>query len=308
MGASRRLLLVVMLVAAIALGSLMGSIQRGRPTQILEGPQLLVFLFTLLRYMILAATLGLTLFMVYYRKTIVEELKKLLLYFAQRRKRRWSSWKLSLLTLLAIYAALALLFLFRVGPMSEEPTSTVVATYTGLTTRTTASGGTGTARKTSPSLIPYPDTIYTVAIVLSMVATVLAAGVIIVQSLIRAREEAVSIEKDRERSEEVVEAIRESVFELESSLSCREAIVRCYKRFCELLTSRGLPIPDHQTAREFRKLAARILRLPKEPLEGLTELFEEARYSLHEMTIREREEALKHLRDLENHLLFNRGP
>lgn len=302
MGALRRLLLII-LVAAVALGSLMGTVREGSLTQILEGPELLLFVLTLIRYMILAAFLGLTLIMVYYRKLAVEALKSLILYLAHKRKREWSTSMLSVLALLTVYTLVSLLLLFQARPAPDEPTLGTI-TYTG-TTQTTASGGTQNATGTSLSFAPYPDTVYTTAIGLLMIAAIFVAGVIIVQSLIRAREEAASLEK--EGREEVVKAIRESVFELESSLSCREAIIRCYKRFCELLESRGLSMPDHQTAREFREMAARFLRLPEEPLEGLTGLFEEARYSSHEMTSQDREEALKHLRGLEHHLSVKRG-
>lgn len=301
MGAPRRLLLL-MLVAAIALGSLMGTMREGGLTQILEGPGLLVFALTLIRYVILAAFLGLTLFMVYYRKLAVEALKSLILYLALKRERKWSTSMLSILALLMVYVIVSLFLLFQAGPAPGGPTLGTI-TYTG-TTQTTASGGTKNATGTTLSFVPYPDTAYTTALGLLMVASIFVAGMIIVQSLIRAKQEAASFEKDRK--EEVVKAIRESVFELESSLSCREAIIRCYKRFCELLERRGLSIPDHQTAREFREMVARFLRLPEDPLRGLTALFEEARYSSHEMTTQDREEALKHLRGLEHHLSVKR--
>lgn len=70
-----------------------------------------------------------------------------------------------------------------------------------------------------------------------------------------------------------------------------------------MLADHGIPIQDHQTAREFGAGVRRVLRIPLQPLMRLTGLFEEARYSLHEIDEEKRDEALQRLTDVRDYLM-----
>lgn len=70
----------------------------------------------------------------------------------------------------------------------------------------------------------------------------------------------------------------------------RVAVLRCYRDMVKLLSKKGVRDQDHMTAREFEALASAELGLGEE-LRELTALFEEARYSSHEVAEDERERA-----------------
>ena len=85
-------------------------------------------------------------------------------------------------------------------------------------------------------------------------------------------------------------AIEESLEDLRT-LEARLAIIRCYRRFEALLDAADVRRPAWQTAREFMQAALRQRALPPDSVRTLTELFEVARFSRHELGAAHRERA-----------------
>lgn len=75
--------------------------------------------------------------------------------------------------------------------------------------------------------------------------------------------------------------IESAVDSLEAGGDSRTVIYRSYLNMCELLERRGLVEISYLTPGEFASIAVREFHLPREQVEELTQLFEEARYSDH---------------------------
>ncbi|UCH89093.1 MAG: DUF4129 domain-containing protein [Thermoplasmata archaeon] len=101
----------------------------------------------------------------------------------------------------------------------------------------------------------------------------------------------------RRHIEEIKEIISEMEEELETTDEIRKAIYQAYKRMLEVLHKYGFLRRKSDTPREFANAVRKALpEIDRKNLDGLTTLFEEARYSDHELTKRERFKALKSLR------------
>ncbi|MEM3641803.1 MAG: DUF4129 domain-containing protein [Candidatus Bathyarchaeia archaeon] len=158
-----------------------------------------------------------------------------------------------------------------------------------------------------PSESPFIPSLFLVPSLL-FVAVVFVCGLLFVQALKEAREEAVDISPPSEEEvlqKEALTVVGEAISEIktrEDDLDFRTAIIKCYKRLCELLAQYNCQIKKHETVQEFRITASKLLNIPEEPLSLLTNLFEEARYSRHEVDEAKRNEALKCLEKIKSHL------
>jgi len=90
-------------------------------------------------------------------------------------------------------------------------------------------------------------------------------------------------------------AVQEAIHRIEEEEDFRMAVIKCYRRLCETLEEHGVPSREYQTAREYESTVSDVLDIPTDPLSVLTELFEEARYSLHEIGQKEQNRALSSL-------------
>lgn len=97
---------------------------------------------------------------------------------------------------------------------------------------------------------------------------------------------------------EAAATVDATIQELEIGADVRTAILACYQRFCRLLGQRGIVEQEPMTPREIEGLAVGRLGVAGDRAEALTSLFEEARYSVHELGDRERERALASLQAL----------
>ncbi|MEM2995103.1 MAG: DUF4129 domain-containing protein [Candidatus Bathyarchaeia archaeon] len=153
------------------------------------------------------------------------------------------------------------------------------------------------------SLMP---TLWLVSGVLLIVA-VFTGGLLFIQAAKEAREEALAVLHLEEEvlQEKALNVIGEAISEItvhEGDLGFRAAIIKCYERLCELLAQHNCQIQKHETVQEFRVSASKLLNIPDKPFSTLTNLFEEARYSVHEINEAKRNEALKCLEEIKNHL------
>ena len=97
-------------------------------------------------------------------------------------------------------------------------------------------------------------------------------------------------------------ALGRTIRDLQAGGPYREAVIRCYSELCAILATRGLRRQDSLTAREIEALALRQVGLSQGSVDSLTGLFEEARYSRHEIGPRERDAALSALASIKSEL------
>lgn len=97
-----------------------------------------------------------------------------------------------------------------------------------------------------------------------------------------------------EGSQALLAATEKAIAEVEGGADPRWAVVSYFLRLCQVLEERGVKIRDDMTAREIARLTLESFPgLGRRPLERLVGMFEEARYSSHEVGEEVREEALK---------------
>ncbi len=129
-------------------------------------------------------------------------------------------------------------------------------------------------------------------------------GLIAVSSVIIIRAIKVSWEEMKEPITEIptpqaegMTAVEDAIHILESQATSdpRTRIINCYQRMIQAAQHLGAPITSDQTARELETAMRKMLILRGSAITGLTDLFEEARYSLHPITEQDGEEAHEHL-------------
>lgn len=86
-----------------------------------------------------------------------------------------------------------------------------------------------------------------------------------------------------------------------------EIILECYKKMCKIIGRAGIEVGPADTAREFAEAISTKFKVGQEAVSGLTFLFEEARYSNHEILEDKRITALNYLTSLQQALSANVG-
>ena len=125
-------------------------------------------------------------------------------------------------------------------------------------------------------------------------------GLLVVSSVILVRSVMVSMGETRNANLEVARvreeggvAVREAlrVLEDEEAADPRTRIMACYLRMIRAAADLGAPIGSDQTARELEAGIRGMFMLKGTSIKELTQLFEEARYSLHSITEEDADEA-----------------
>jgi uncharacterized protein DUF4129 len=88
------------------------------------------------------------------------------------------------------------------------------------------------------------------------------------------------------------------IMESQENLDPRTRIIDCYQRMVQAAQHLGAPITSDQTARELETAMRKMLILRGPAIGDLTNLFEEARYSLHPINVTDAEEAHRCLLDI----------
>ncbi len=94
--------------------------------------------------------------------------------------------------------------------------------------------------------------------------------------------------------------IEKAIKNLKEGKDPRTTILRCYWKTCLLLEGEGVKQDEDVTPREFKNMVLTNIRIEKKPLEDLTDLFEEARYSSHRITDIKRDRAIKDLKNIKS--------
>jgi len=129
-------------------------------------------------------------------------------------------------------------------------------------------------------------------------------GLLAVSAVIIIRAVKVSWEESRENVMQIpgppaegISAVEDAIHILESQEATdpRTRIINCYQRMIQAAQHLGAPVTSDQTARELETAIRNMLMLRGPAINELTELFEEARYSLHPITERDGEKAHQRL-------------
>jgi hypothetical protein len=129
-------------------------------------------------------------------------------------------------------------------------------------------------------------------------------GLLAVSSVIIIRAVKVSLQESRGKivqmpvfPAEGVSAVEDAIRILVSQEATdpRTRIINCYQRMIQAAQRLGAPVRSDQTARELETAIRKMLMLKGLAINELTELFEEARYSLHPITEKDGEKAHQRL-------------
>lgn len=105
-----------------------------------------------------------------------------------------------------------------------------------------------------------------------------------------------------QRRLEAASAIRRTLLDIEAGTDFRTSVMACYQRMCSLIAGRGIARQEALTAREIEGLALAELGLSQGSVDDLTNLFEEARYSTHEIGPLQRDRAVECLTSIRREL------
>lgn len=208
----------------------------------------------------------------------------------------------------AVYAAL-----FSLG---------IVALWTGLPQRILSRlqgismnfiSGSGNNSRLRPQLSPIAGLLPTTPIIyygILVTVAIVAVSFILILGGVRLAYRARGLssnDSEEEVKEQAAELVQQTITSLKSAKKYHETILQCYKKMCEILSNAGLKTASEETAREFAESISTKLRIGDVAVTGLTFLFEEARYSNHEISEEKRIMALNHLQFLQQALSANAG-
>ncbi len=108
--------------------------------------------------------------------------------------------------------------------------------------------------------------------------------------------------KDKSIEDSLSSTLSRAISEIGKGKDVREAIIEYYNEMTRLLEERGAKIQDSMTPREFKEEIIKEIPSAKDFISSITFLFEEARYSPHELKEKDREEVLNQLEALEDEL------
>ncbi len=158
-----------------------------------------------------------------------------------------------------------------------------------------------TGSEPTPALPPYVQAVTQLgSIVQSSWFSIAFIGLLAVSSVIIIRAVKVSWEESRGKIIQIpgppaegISAVEDAIHILESqeAMDPRTRIINCYQRMIQAAHHLGAPVTSDQTARELEIAIRKMLMLRGPAINELTELFEEARYSLHQITERDGENA-----------------
>ena len=105
------------------------------------------------------------------------------------------------------------------------------------------------------------------------------------------------------QTQEVADTIQRTIDALADGSDTRATVIRCYTDMCKTMAKYGVVEEEHLTPREFEELAKDSLPVPDELIHDLVVIFEEARYSDHDMTDEDSTRALSALEGMKGKLV-----
>ena len=130
----------------------------------------------------------------------------------------------------------------------------------------------------------------TIYIILGIICVIIVPLIIILKK---------KFKKQRKKGGSALEKIAtQTIHQLETEADYRKTVIKCYKQMCKWMKSIGIPKASYQTPREFAITAENLLEIPPESLYALTQIFEKAKYSTHEININDRDKAVSSLNEI----------
>ncbi len=140
----------------------------------------------------------------------------------------------------------------------------------------------------------------------TLVLIILIAGIVVfllVQSVIpMMKSSPEKKEEEKELEDQLSSTMDRAVTELRQGKDVHSTILRCYQRMCLILEEKGAKNFEFMTPREFEKQALRTLDVSTSKITEIREVFELAKYSGRQLGEKERNKALKALKELRNEL------
>jgi hypothetical protein len=133
----------------------------------------------------------------------------------------------------------------------------------------------------------------------------IVGGLVVVQSIRVALKEThdVTIQELQGNQELGLQAVHEAIELVEDPASDpRSRIIACYQHLISTVSRLGAPVSPNLTARELDRTVRSVFALKGPATTDLTQLFEEARYSLHEITDSDAAKAHEHLESVAEEL------
>ena len=133
---------------------------------------------------------------------------------------------------------------------------------------------------------------------LAFLGLLVVGGVVVIQSVRVALKEThdVTIQELQGNQEQGLQAVHEAIKLVEDPASdARSRIIACYQHLIATVSRLGAPVSSDLTARELDRAVRSTFALKGPATTDLTQLFEEARYSLHEIGDRDVDKAHEYL-------------
>jgi len=96
----------------------------------------------------------------------------------------------------------------------------------------------------------------------------------------------------------IEEIASQTIDRLKTEKDYRKTVIDCYKQMCNWMGNNGVKKDSYQTPREFAMASKGHLQMSPENLYSLTQIFEKARYSPHEINSDDKEKAIKCLSEI----------
>lgn len=146
---------------------------------------------------------------------------------------------------------------------------------------------------------------------LAFLGLLVVGGVILVESLRVSMKETrdITIQELQAKQEQGLRVVREAIKLVNDPASDpRSRIIACYEYLVATVSRLGAPVSSDLTARELDKAVRSTFALRGPATSELTQLFEEARYSLHEITDIDADKARKYLESVSEELETQLAP
>jgi hypothetical protein len=125
------------------------------------------------------------------------------------------------------------------------------------------------------------------------VLIVVALALVAITALLLARRRRRRPSEDLGLAEALADALDETLDDLHAERDPRRAVIAAYARFEQVLAAHGVPRRPSEAPEEYLARALRLLELPRAPVARLTALFEQAKFSLHDVDAAMKEEAIQ---------------
>ena len=107
------------------------------------------------------------------------------------------------------------------------------------------------------------------------------------------------IKKQKKKEIETIEEIAtQTIDRLKTEKNHRQTVIDCYKKLCHWMANNGVKKGSYQTPREFAMASKKYFKMSPQSLYALTQIFEKARYSTHEISSEDKENAITYLSEI----------